>query len=79
MRTHESKCLCMDGIHNHGHDEQVDDVFDFECGSVKSVGDLELYALVCVHAIHFLFNAAEKYRHKCIDADALYNCSLAMS
>ena len=27
VRRHESKCLCMDGIHIHGHDEQVEDYF----------------------------------------------------
>ena len=60
VRRHESKCLCMDGIHIHGHDEQVDDVVDFECGSVKSVGEVELNAVLCVDAIHFMYNAAEK-------------------
>ena len=52
---------------------EVDDVVDFECGSVKSVAELELNAVLCVDGIHFMYNAAEKYCHKCIDA--MYNCS----
>ena len=50
----------MDGIHIHGHDEQVDDVVDFECDSVKSVTELELNSVLSVDAIHFMYNAAEK-------------------